>query len=165
MKAKSNYTLRDVVGPAVKIDKDKDYCCTIKDYVAVMKRRVQDDMELIQLIEEHGGDIYIPINLILSELHKYANGRLLSPAHRFYNFVRTASDSIACYSNHRQDILEVTSVSDHCKNLLQKIKSRNEDGDDVFIRRALQRAASTAAQYVNKDKKENENGGEETAYI
>ena len=84
MKAKSNYSLRDVVGPTAKIDKDKDYCCTLKDYVAVMRRRIQDDMELIQLMEEHGGDIYIPINLILSELHKYSAGRLLSPAHRFY---------------------------------------------------------------------------------
>lgn len=153
MKAKNNYSLRDVVGPDEKIDKDKDYCCTMKDYVAVMKRRVQDDMELIRLMEEYGGDIYIPINLILSELHKYSKGRLLSPTHRFYNFVSTASDSIACSSSHRQELLEVTSVSDHCKSLLQKLKCADEDGDDLFIQRALQRASSTAAQYVNKDKK------------
>lgn len=153
MKAKSNYSLRDVVGPAMKIDKAKDYCCTMKDYVAVMKRRVQDDMELIQLMEEHGGDIYIPLNLILSELHKYASGRLLSPAHRFYNFVGAASDNIAYSASHRQDILEVASVSDRCKSLLQKIRCTNEEGDDVFIRRALQRASSTVDRYVNKDKK------------
>ena len=154
MKAKSNYSLLDVVGPAVKIDKDKDevYCCTLKDYVAVMKRRVQDDMELIQLLEDYGGDIYIPVNLILSELHKYSAGGLLSPAHRFYNLVSAASDSIAYSSSHQQDMLEVVSVSDHCKSLLQKIKSKGEDGDAVFIQRALQRAADIAAQYVNEDK-------------
>ena len=151
-KTKSEYDVSDVVGPDVKIDKDKDYCCTMKDYIAVMKRRVQDDMEFIQLMEKYGGDIYIPVSLILSELHKYSAGRLLSPAHRFYNFVNTAADSIAYHSTYQQGLLEVVNVSNHCKSLLQKIKCTSEDDDAIFIQRVLQRAADIAAQYINKER-------------
>lgn len=162
MRIKKEYKVRDVVGSAVKLDRHKSYCCTIKDYVEVLKRGVKDDLELIRLIEEYGNNMYMPISPLINELNLYAEHKKLSPVQRFYNMVSSAADRMALMSRTRSEQLVAVSVSDHCKKLLQTLTCVTTEEDERVFSLACTRARTAADLYVSDTREENRNTKQST---
>lgn len=91
---KKAYKLSDLFDGVPK-DKEVFPVCSMKDYVKVLRRQMADLQELIDIVEEHGGDLYIPAREVLREVENVRKNIVMSPAQRFQHMVMHASDVIS----------------------------------------------------------------------
>lgn len=91
---KKAYKLSDLFDGVPK-DKEVFPVCSMKDYVKVLRRQMADLQELIDIVEKHGGGLYIPARDILREVENVRENIVLSPAQRFKLMVIHAHDVIS----------------------------------------------------------------------
>lgn len=91
---KKSYKLSDLFDGVPK-DKEVFSVCSMKDYVKVLRRQMADLQELIDIVEEHGRDLYIPARDVLREVENVRKSISMSPAQRFLLMVVCAYDGIS----------------------------------------------------------------------
>ena len=100
---KKAYKLSDLFDGVPK-DKEVFPICSMKDYAKVLRRQLSDLQELINIVEEHGEDLYIPAREVLNEVENVRKNIVQSPAQRFQYMVMKAHDIVALnvYSYEKQ---------------------------------------------------------------
>ena len=117
------------------VPKDKEVLpvCSMKDYVKVLRRRMSDLQELINIVEERGGDLYIPAIEVLREVENVRKNVVLSPAQRFQRMVIHAHDVISLnVHNYEKEAKEVKLTTEGEDIILSK-KPTTETVDHLAL--------------------------------
>jgi hypothetical protein len=129
---KKAYKLSDLFDGVPK-DKEVFPVCSMKDYVKVLRRQMADLQELINIIEEHGGDLYIPARDVLREVENVRKNIVLSPAQRFQVMVICADDGISSNVHDSGKQAKVVKLSTKGADIIASQKPATETVDRLAL--------------------------------
>lgn len=105
----------------------------MKDYVKVLRRQMADLQELINIVEEHGGDLYIPAREVLREVENVRKNIVLSPAQRFKRMVIHACDVISSNVHHHDKQAKEVKLTAKGEDIILLKKPTTETVDSLAL--------------------------------
>ena len=129
---KKAYKLSDLFDGVPK-DKEVFPVCSIKDYAKVLRRQMADLQELIDIAEEHGGDLYIPARDVLREVENVRKNIVLSPTQRFQRMVVRACDVISLNVYHCEKKAKEVKLTTNGEDIILSKKPTTETADRLTL--------------------------------
>jgi hypothetical protein len=129
---KKAYKLSDLFDGVSK-DKEVMNVCSMKDYVKVLRRQMADLQELIDIVEEHGSDLYIPAMDVLREVEHVRKSIAMSSAQRFQRMVVHAHDVVELYAHHSEKQAKEVKLTTDGEDIIASQKPTTEPVDRLAL--------------------------------